>query len=826
MPIVHRFIGWELRPAERLLLVDSAPVKVGGRAFDVLVALVAARGRVLSKDELLSTAWPGLVVEENNLSVQIAALRKLIGASAIMNVAGRGYRLAAKALQGGTPVPEEHLPPQLAPPMALLLGRDSELQALERLLQDTRLVTIVGAGGVGKTSLARHVLDHATWVNSPVHWVDLAHIRPGTPLLQKLARHLGIEAQDRPHSAEDLMLAMTRQRCAVVLDNCEHIAESVSELLGPLLRRAANVRWLATSQEPLGVAGEAVFRLQPLAVPLLGEDTAQALRSPALQLLVRRAREADHRFELRGGEIAQAAELCRQLDGLPLAIEMAAARVASLGLAGVEGQLADRLRLRINRRDAPARHHTLQQTYEWSCGLLSPVEQCVFRRLEPFVGGFSLALAQDLCGAEDFGAARVQPWQVADAIEALLNKSLLHRSENQSGARLHLMESGRDFARLQLESAGESHAAQAAHARAMARWFADAHQHWLHDGDAAWASRYLPDRRNVAQALAWACADGDPDVLARLVAALAQLDSFAQTQAEVVDFPVPGERLEQASMPLRARARVEYGWAHFLDGSRELGTELCIEALSDFEAMHDVVGSYLALLRLVRLYQGRPGLQARAQQARERLQALESPRIPLRARLLRQVADASSLPANTTVDRLRELHAIARAAGFEALAAVCRVNITNALLVARRFDEVVSCARQLLDEGEPWTRMRAMICHNLALALVRLDRVEEAREPARAMLQALPSGAHMLLDIFALAYARQPNAHEAALMAGCSARIKRERDRHPEPAEAAAIADARRLLAETLGPQRFDELASNGEGMKAAELLAIAIPPD
>lgn len=820
-----RFPGWELRPRERVLLVRGEAVKIGSRAFDLLRVLAEQRGAVVSKDRLISAVWQGLVVEENNLSVQIAALRKVIGSDAIVNVSGIGYRLAA------VPEPKDASADHSAPAQPFgapeLIGRSADMQLLAEMVGQVPIVSIVGTGGVGKTSIAKALLADAAFKwRDGVHWIDLAPLPRGAPLMQLVAQSLGVLPEDRDRASDDLALALSQMHALVALDNCEHLLDEVAAIVRPLLTRAPGVRWLVTSQQPLRVPGESVYRLGPLDVPPQGVEFERAVGYGAVALFRKRAEEADRRFELTPQGLELVGELCRQLDGLPLAIEMAAARVASLGLRGVHDQIAQRLKLTAGSRGTPERHHTLLQTFEWSCGLLTAVEQAVFRRLQPFLGGFSAKMAQDLCGAVGSGDQTLDTWQIVDALSSLVDKSLVQCGETTASTqppRFHLLESARDYAGVLLGVANELDQASRAHATVVAAWFETAHEDLNRWRDGEWAARYLPERANVDAALAWACSARRPDLLARLVAAMSLLDNFSRTPAEVVRHKIPLEVLAEATPQWRALAYLEFGWAHYFDANRRRGTELVRLALADFEVLGNVAGVYSALHRLARLCLGRPGMQSEARDLWLRLRQIDENLVPLRVRLEHHCTRTIGPDDNTRVDRLRQLHHVAQVAGFDAQAAVCRANLVDALLVERRFEEAVETASAMLEGNEPWLRIRAMICHNKALALVRLGRIEEARTSAATMLRGLPGEAHMAMDILALAAALGGRAEDSAIIVGCSARVKRERDRCAEPAEEAVIVDTLERLAKDLGPERRDELIRLGGEMPVADMLVLAM---
>ena len=445
---------------QRQLLVDGEPAKLGARAFDVLLALIQRRDRVVSKNELLDVVWPGMVVEENNLYVQINTLRKLLGPRAIVTIPGRGYRFAERLVDAefnGAAV--ESIAGAAAEGAPLLLGREDDLNALEALIRMHRLVTVVGPGGIGKTvaaqALARRI--SAAFTDGACI-VELAPVSDPSLVATTVATALGIKLGNRL-PLEAIAQELATRRMLLVLDNCEHLLRPVAQLVKALDPLLPGVRWLATSQEPLKVAGEQVFRIHPLALPT--EVSVEAARQAgAVALFEARAHAADPRFSLTSDNVSAAIDICRKLDGNALAIELAAARVSLLGIEGLRCRLGERFRVLTGGSPlALPRHQTLRSALEWSHGLLNAPQQIVFRRLGVFAGSFSLEAAQRVAASEP-----IDEWAVLDALGSLIEKSLVVAEPDTGGEpRYRLLETMRHYALDRLDAAGDAEATRRRH---------------------------------------------------------------------------------------------------------------------------------------------------------------------------------------------------------------------------------------------------------------------------------------------------------------------------------------------------------------------------
>lgn len=551
MPRAVRFGSFELHPDEHRLWCDGVPVRLGARALDLLCVLAGRPGELVTKDELLDRVWPGLVVEEANVQVQVSLLRKAIGHEVVATVPGLGYRFTPGAPAAPEPAAAVAAPPPV--PLAPLVGRAAELAALQAAVQAQRLVTLVGPGGVGKTRLAQ-ALAADCGDALPVGWVDLARIAAGQALAPALAQGLGagLEAGD---DAEAIARALRSRAQLLVVDNCEHLLDALAPLLAQLLAGAPGLRVLATSRAALQLSGESVLRLAPLAVPQPNDAPDAARARPALALLLQRAAAADRHWVLPDAQLPQAAALCRRLDGLPLALEMAAARLPALGVALLLEQLqAQPGALRNLARDAPPRQRSLQEMLDWSHSLLTPEQAAVLRRLSVFAGSFGLDAAQ--ATAAD---AALDRWAVVDALAALVDLSLV-KLERSAPPRYRLLETTRADARRRLAAAGEEAAVQRRHVQAMVALAAGLCAPGAAARDDAW-----DEHADLAQAFDAACASGDGEAAAGLLDGLRRVEqrvglraAAQQARCEAVLPLLPA--CSPRAQAVVCRVVASYGW--------------------------------------------------------------------------------------------------------------------------------------------------------------------------------------------------------------------------------------------------------------------------
>lgn len=508
-----RFGPFRLQPDRQLLLDGDNPVRIGSRALDILIALVERPGELITKNQLMARVWPGVVVDEGNLRTQMALLRRTLndgqeGARYVIAVPGRGYRFVAPVLHAPPPTMAPAISPVLQDrsralprPESRVIGRDGVVSDIAKRLEQRRLLTIVGPGGIGKTTVALTIANQAAaaYVDG-VFFVDLAAVSNSITLSSVVAAALGLAVNTDDPIAE-LVEFLEARHVLLVLDSCEHVLDAAGALAHSVLQGTTMLRVLATSRELLRVAGESVHQLEPLDLPpeaaLL--TVRQTLAFPAVELFVERARSGVEAFEVTDETVSVVSGICRKLDGMALAIELAASRVRNFGLHGLASQLNDRFQLLMQERDtALPRHRTLAAALDWSYQYLDRTEQMVLCRLAIFVGGFTLEAAQTIAiGATDDQA------DVIRAIADLVAKSLV--SVNAKGQRpiYRLLDTTRAYASEKLVESGEHTATarrHASHCRAvLARAGIDAEIM----GREEWLGAYGHQIDNFRKALDW-----------------------------------------------------------------------------------------------------------------------------------------------------------------------------------------------------------------------------------------------------------------------------------------------------------------------------------
>jgi predicted ATPase/class 3 adenylate cyclase/DNA-binding winged helix-turn-helix (wHTH) protein len=739
----HHFGRYAVLAQERQLLIDGKPASLGEHAFDLLLALIERRQQVVSRKELADLVWPGRVVDDDTLAVRLRALRKLLGPNLIATVPGRGYRFVPPLEEDGESssdprpesaqaavVPEPPGPKPFAPPGAppTLLGRDDDLVALDHLLAQHRHVTVLGAGGIGKTSLAlaaAHARRHAQ--RDGAAWADLSSISQPALVCAVVARALKLPEASGDHQLSALVAGLKSLDVLLVLDNAEHLIDEVARLSDAIVTGAPGVRLLVTSQVVLKVERERVFRLGPLAIPEPGTSAHDAMEYGAIELFVDQAQAADPRFRVTDENVGSVIELCRHLDGLALAIKLAAVRVPLFGLRGLTQRLGDRLKLLADAsRSAPTRQQTLRAALDWSYGLLSAEEQATFRQLGVFAGGcgFSLELADAVAGQ-----AGQDEWAVIEHVSTLLDHSLLV-DDGADPPRYRLLESARDYALIQLAERHELDAAQGRFARAMNSVMERFYEARLTTPDMPVLSAFARELDNVRLAIGWSL-EHDPRLATALVGASSSFYLLLnrtyehKRYAEVLEpLVVSSDAVDAITARYwlgRAVAEANTGFPSALAGER---------AASLFRALGDERGVALSLC-CIGWTQVYSVAQWSATQAE--MDSLAPEAWPFRTKVWRSLAEAAMHIAQDRFDEALSVAeaglAFARSKGFlnTAVPAFTRYAIIAELALGR-LDDALHRSREEIDAECRWRgRALEITLGDHAAVLTRQGRCADAR---------------------------------------------------------------------------------------------------
>jgi predicted ATPase/DNA-binding winged helix-turn-helix (wHTH) protein len=511
---IIEFGRFRIVPHRRELLADGQPIHLGGRTFDVLLVLIEGHGAAVAKDALMQRVWPNRIVEESSLHVQISALRNAFGAdrNLIRTISGRGYQFTGEIRTvaasphtpavAGTAVPvsaPRRAPTNLPEPVSELIDREPELREIVSLAAAHRIVTLTGAGGIGKTRLAlaaAHQLlprfADGVWL---AEFSSLAH--PGL-VPATVAAVVGLELGAGEVSAQRVAQALADRHLLLVLDTCEHVIAAAAALAEALLQAGSAVRILATSREPLRAEGERIYPAPPLAVPAAEREDPWPYG--AVQLFVVRSRASGAQVSEDRHSAAAIAAICRRLDGIPLAIELAAARAAALGIETLAARLDDRFRLLTGgRRTALPRHQTLRATLDWSYELLPEPERVILRRLAVFSGVFSLEAASAVAASVESA-----PAEVVDGLSNLVAKSLVAAEVDGTVVRYRLLDTTRAYALEKLGEASEREQLARRHAEYYRDLFERAESEWEMPPAAEWLTDYGRQIDNLRAALDWA----------------------------------------------------------------------------------------------------------------------------------------------------------------------------------------------------------------------------------------------------------------------------------------------------------------------------------
>jgi predicted ATPase/DNA-binding winged helix-turn-helix (wHTH) protein len=571
--LVYVCAEWEIDLVRRELRLRGLQVPLGGRAFEILAELAKSAGELVTKNDMLQRVWPGVFVEEIALRVHIAAIRKALGGDRdlLETTIGRGYRLRGmwrvreERAEAEPPKPELHddLPPANIPvATSSLIGRAAILPHLQGLLSAYRVVTLTGPGGIGKTALA---LDVARSLlrsfETACFLVELAPLADPKLVSSTLATVLGLKLIGEEDAEDAVVRAIAGRRLLLVLDNCEHVVDAAASFSEAVVSRCPNVHILATSREMLRIDGEYVYRVPPLELP--SGEWAEGANIPggaAAELFVARGRALGREFGQDRETLRAVASICRRLDGIPLAIEFAAARAAMLGPPEVAESLDDRFNLlTTGRRTALPRHRTLRAALDWSYELLPEAEARALRFLSVFAGDFPFAAAVAVMDAPDAMPA-------TEAIANLVAKSLVTVDLSGDGPKYRLLDTTRVYALEKLRKQGEYHGAAGRHASYFRTFFAGAEAESETRSLTEWLAIYGQHLDNVRTALGWAFApEGDAQIGIELVVVSVPLWVQLSLLAECRDrVQLALDRLDREAADaerLRMKLSAALGWS-------------------------------------------------------------------------------------------------------------------------------------------------------------------------------------------------------------------------------------------------------------------------
>jgi predicted ATPase/DNA-binding winged helix-turn-helix (wHTH) protein len=516
----------EIDLARRELRASGTPVPVGGRAFEILEVLVLSAGQLVTKNALMDRVWHGAIVEENTLQVHISAVRKALGPfrNLLKTEAGRGYRLLGTWTARLDGAPSASVDPEPTAPRgdqpfqtnfpgsaSELIGRDDAAQQLLDLLSAYRAVTLTGPGGIGKTALALEVARKLFSGFGGDGWlVELASLSNPDLVPSAVASVLGLKLSGAEISPEAVARNIGDRKLLLVLDNCEHVVDVAAQFAETVLRLTPSTTVLATSREVLRIEGEYVYRVPPLGVPPeQPEDPSDVLEHGAVQLFIAKMQALDSDFVQHAESLPAIAAICRHLDGIPLAIEFAAARAATLGISRVGEGLNDRFGLLTGgRRTALPRHQTLRAALDWSYDLLPEPEQRLLRHLAVFAAGFTLDAAIAVLPEADNA-----PAVVVEGVVNLVTKSLVTLDGSARDGRWRMLETIRAYALAKLVENGEFEAAARRHAEYQRDRFGLARVEWESQPTAAWVAEYGHRLDDLRAALDWAFSPSGDEML-------------------------------------------------------------------------------------------------------------------------------------------------------------------------------------------------------------------------------------------------------------------------------------------------------------------------
>ena len=807
---VFNFEAFSLDPARRALMHGNTRVELGSRAFDVLLAMVRRHGQVATKSEIMDEVWPGLSVEENNLTTQVATVRRALGCGVdgrqfIVTVPGRGYRfieaVVPEVQDAAPPAPPSVAAPQPAEVPALpepaavaapsipperhnlpaesssFIGRETELAEIAQRLRTRALVTIAGPGGVGKTRAALKLgAELLPRFQDGVWLVELAPLAAPSMVAEAVCRVLGAQGASGRDPLDVAVGFLRQKRMLLILDNCEHVLQGAADLAAAVGRACPALHILATSQEKLAVPGEAVFPMPSLRIPESGSMTAvEALRSDAVRLFIERAADALGHYTLTDEDAPHIVTICRRLDGLPLATELAAARLRMLKPAEMSQRLEKIFKLlATGSRSVLPRHQTLRATIDWSFSLLAPEEQTLLRRLSVFVDGWKLDGAVAVAGAGD---APLEADEVFDLLSALVDKSLVVADTSGPTTRYRMLETTRQYAAEKLVESGETGRTRlmAQHVLAL---FTQAEQAWPTMPTEKFLGTYGPDIDNLRAAIDWAFGPGnDPGLGLALVANAGRIAEEMSLQTDLARWTGAAlPHLESGPPAVRAAVLYLHAGQQKQLGARAVPPERQL-SIDLFREAGDVFGLSRAL-RQTAISMAAPGDTPAPMLAMlEEAVSLARPFSPNKdlATALAHTGSVHFLNAEHDVARRfnEEALAMRRALGDRTGVLGSFINLAELFFLEGDTDAALRYALEADAEALACNALstRALILANIAGYRLSTGDLGGARQSARealALNRALGQEDYAIicLEHLALATALEGDLHTAALLAG------------------------------------------------------------
>lgn len=815
----------------KVLSASGSPLPLGARAVAVLATLVENAHQHVPKSRIMDVAWPGVVVEESNLTVQISAIRKVLaqapgGERWVETLPRRGYRYVGPVTPLAPGAQREST--NLAAPATSFIGREREVEELCELLRRARLVTLVGTGGIGKTFLAQHVARTLVDEYADGAWfVDLASLSDPELAPSAVAQVLRLQhAAGRP-LVESLRGHLREQRLLVVLDNCEHLLEAAARVADALRRAGPGLAILATSREPLRIEGEVIHRLPSLTLPEPSADPEAMACSEAVRLFVERAREQEPDFALSAETGPAIARICIHLDGIPLALELAAARVRSLSVDQIGERLQDRFRLlTTGSRTALPRQQTLRAMLDWSFDLLSHPERVVLRRCAIFAGRFTLdaVAAVASCSSIDEHAG-------ADVLLQLVGRSLVVADTSGRVAHYRLLETTRAYALELLGESGELERLRGRHAAYYQQLMERASAEWLKVPESRWCEAYEGDLDNVRAALEHGDR-ADPAIAVAVAGASGPAWTVLSLNGEGVQRLERAAALIEPDMPIAHQARLWFWLGMLADSAPARALPAFQRAIALYRRLHDPVSLGHALMRQARAFGSLDRLPAAREALHEGFSLLQGSGLPRVIGLYYEYLGFLELlggdPHAARVSMERSI-AIYREAGLGGTSTDTLGNLADATWALGDLDAAAGALREIVSQlrRAPPGRRRSLGFNlaNLAGVLAERGETEAALASAREALPMLRAGGYawIFVDYLALCAALARRPARAAQLAGFADAAYAVHQSVRQPNEARACERVARLLAEALPADELARLRQEGARMDEDDAWRIAL---